>query len=218
MTPDIKAIRAAAEAAPTEGMWRYEPNGQTVWCDNTYMVADIRGWGHLQYLPNGKALQDATGVHIATANPSTVIALCDEVERLQHANGNPLAMLGIDQLHDENKELRQEVERLRNEVHNLNWALGTEGYTQMATPEEQAEHEAAVCAVQKNIDRLEDFSVAYEAMKKDAARYQWLRGQHWGTDVIGVLVRPKTHSHLGSIFPSLKLLDDTIDHMMEKLK
>jgi hypothetical protein len=74
---DLNQIEAAAKAAP-EGEWRYEPTGQTVWGSNKYMkymVADIRGWGHLQYLPNGAELQDATGVHIATANPATVLEL-----------------------------------------------------------------------------------------------------------------------------------------------
>lgn len=79
---DIKAIRAAAEAAPQDS-WRYESYGQTVWADDTYMVADIRGWGYLQQRPNGAEIQDATGVHIATANPATVLALCDEIERLR---------------------------------------------------------------------------------------------------------------------------------------
>lgn len=85
MTIDIKAIRAAAEAAPQDS-WRYESYGQTVWANDTYMVADIRGWGYLQQRPNGAEIQDATGVHIATANPATVIALCDEIERLRFAN------------------------------------------------------------------------------------------------------------------------------------
>ena len=78
---DIKAIREAAEAAPQD-VWRYEPIGQAVCAGKTYMVAAIRG-GHLKYLPNGEALQDATGIHIATANPSTVLVLCDEIERLR---------------------------------------------------------------------------------------------------------------------------------------
>lgn len=81
MTPDIKAIRAAAEA---------DANVAT---------------GHGKYW----------------AYPTTVIALCDEVDRLRHTNGNPLSMLGIDQLRDENKELRQEVERLRKDAARLDW-------------------------------------------------------------------------------------------------
>lgn len=71
--------------------------------------------------PDIKAIREAnTGTDCsANIHPATVIALCDEVERLQHANGNPLAMLGVDQLRDENKELRQEVESLRNGMFNI---------------------------------------------------------------------------------------------------
>lgn len=58
-------------------------------------------------------------VPMSEVQSSVLIALCDEVERLQHANGNPLAMLGVDQLRDENKELRQEVESLRNGMFNI---------------------------------------------------------------------------------------------------
>ena len=89
MTIDLKAIRAAAEAAPYEAPWRYEPIRQTVWAGNTYMVADIRGWGHLQYLPNGKALQDATGVFIATANPAAILELLDRLEAAEKALAEP---------------------------------------------------------------------------------------------------------------------------------
>lgn len=60
----------------TPGPWEYEPTGQTVYgiseggCNKiveTFMVANIRGWGHLQYLPNGAEIQDANGRLIAAA-------------------------------------------------------------------------------------------------------------------------------------------------------
>jgi hypothetical protein len=38
----------------------------------------------------------------------------------------------------------RKLEEASKENHNLNWALGAEGYDRMATPEEQAEHEEAV--------------------------------------------------------------------------
>lgn len=87
MTIDIAEIRAAAEAAP-KGAWRYEPCTQNVWSGNVHMVASIRGWGYFQYLPNGEAVQDATGVHIATASPATVLAMCDEIESLRNGMFN----------------------------------------------------------------------------------------------------------------------------------
>ena len=52
------------------------------------------------------------------------------------------------------KQLLAEIERLKHDNHNLNWALGSPGYDQMATPEEEAEHVAAVANVTANIERM----------------------------------------------------------------
>ena len=35
--------------------------------ESNHLVADVRGWGHLQYLPNGADVQDANGRLIAAA-------------------------------------------------------------------------------------------------------------------------------------------------------
>lgn len=45
-----------------------------------------------------------------------VTELCNEIERLRHGNGKPLSMLGVDQLRQENDDLRLEIERLRKEL------------------------------------------------------------------------------------------------------
>lgn len=50
--------------------------------------------------------------------------------------------------------LEARVAELEQEVHNLNWALGSEGYDQMATPEQQAEHEQGMQAVNANLERM----------------------------------------------------------------
>lgn len=56
-------------------------------------------------------------------------------------------------------------------------------------------------------------SAVDERDRKDAERYRWLREQHWTENLIGVVIRPKDNAKLGSMLPSLELLDDTIDHM-----
>lgn len=68
--------------------------------------------------------------------------------------------------------LASEVERLRAEVHNLNWALGTPGYDQMATPEEQAESDAAVARTNDFIARIAENKEKHDAMVKDAAAWR----------------------------------------------
>ena len=55
--------------------------------------------------------------------------------------------------------------------------------------------------------------VTAENAEKDAARYRWLRVQHWEENRLGVVVRPKDQTKLGSFLPSGSLLDDAIDHM-----
>lgn len=139
MTIDIAEIRAAAEAAP-KGAWRYEPCTQNVWSGNVHMVASIRGWGYFQYLPNGEALQDATGVHIATANPATVLAMCDEIERLRcEVNGLNAARIAyasefppnadgeadVGSIHQNIRAMRKDADRYRhvrdNPNHEIKW-------------------------------------------------------------------------------------------------
>lgn len=75
---EIRARRAAIDGAP----WEYDQCSQTVWgkshggCNKTfgpYKVADVRGWGHLQYMgetrgdAKAEAMQDANGKFIAQA-------------------------------------------------------------------------------------------------------------------------------------------------------
>ena len=76
---------------------------------------------------------------------------------------------------DEITRLRAEVEALNAENHNLNWTLGTPGYNAMATPEEQAEHEAAVARADKFIEQIAKRKAEQEAAEADAARFRWMR-------------------------------------------
>ena len=84
MTPDIKAIKAAAEAA-TPGPWveagpSYgEPKPRFF---NSVVTEEDEDGDWLDICCSTSDNTDADMTHIATANPATVIALCDEVERL----------------------------------------------------------------------------------------------------------------------------------------
>ena len=77
MKPDIKAIKAAAEKA-TPGDWVASDNGHIYSAALNLLVV-------AQHCRD----KDANAKHIATANPATVIALCDEVERLTAALSEP---------------------------------------------------------------------------------------------------------------------------------
>lgn len=125
MTPDIKAIKAAAEAA-TPGPWveagpSYgEPKPRFF---NSVVTDEDEDGDWLDICCSTSDNTDADMTHIATANPATVIALCDEVERLRHGNGMPLSMLGVDQLRQENDDLRREIERLRKDAERYRWLV-----------------------------------------------------------------------------------------------
>jgi multidrug resistance efflux pump len=60
-------------------------------------------------------------------------------------------------------------------VHNLNWALGTPGYEEMATAEEQAEHTEACARMDEMLERMAENKRKHDAATKDAERYRKLR-------------------------------------------
>lgn len=85
----MKAVSLAA----TPGPWTYDHMGQIVWAESVggvrlehgkFMMAQVRGWGHLQYLPNAEALQDANGTHIATFHPARILLMCEALEAAQN--------------------------------------------------------------------------------------------------------------------------------------
>ena len=55
-----------------------------------------------------------------------------------------------------------------------------------------------------------------EAMRKDAARYRWLRSQHWNESLLCVVANPKAAVRLGHDCPSLGRLDEAIDGAMKQ--
>lgn len=62
--------------------------------------------------------------------------------------------------------LLERIAQQQQEIHNLNWALGTEGYEQMATPEQQAEHEAAVASINESISNMGKRKTKFDAMQE----------------------------------------------------
>jgi hypothetical protein len=52
-----------------------------------------------------------------------------------------------------------------------------------------------------------------EALRPNAARYQWLRDQAWNDSALAVVLYPRSAAKLGSDFPSGDRLDRLIDGM-----
>lgn len=118
-----KTLRELAEAA-TPGPWEYESFGQRVFAESVggcrlerskFTLADIRGWGHLQYLPDGAAKQDANGEYIAAASPGVVLHLLD-VEQQQSDD--------LTRFTEENRALRQRVAELERDAAQARINLG----------------------------------------------------------------------------------------------
>lgn len=90
------------------------------------------------------------------------------------------------------------IAELEAEVHNLNWALGTEGYESMATPEQQAEADAAHAAVLKNIEGMKkrrDRIAELEAVARAAleALESVHRGEVCYSDVTALIAAIREH-------------------------
>lgn len=106
-------------------------------------------------------LKDRFGATVPTSQAAAELRRQhEEIERLRrslsaklsdHINGTPCAEI---RHHEEVEALRAELAALRHENHNLNWALGSDGYERMYTEEEQAASDAAQAQALKNIERL----------------------------------------------------------------
>ena len=146
----IKRLREAIASGPTPGPWHHKECGSEIVDDGVgssqVLIAKV---AINTYRDQGR--HNAT--YIAAASPDNIAALLDRLDKAE-----------------------REYERLKHENHNLNWALGTDGYEQMATPEEQAEHDKAVRAHNEFLARLEKGKTGYALLKEDAERYRWLRG------------------------------------------
>lgn len=46
---------------------KYEPMGQTIWDADSHMVAQVRGWGRLQYKEGAEDIQDGVGQMLVDA-------------------------------------------------------------------------------------------------------------------------------------------------------
>lgn len=78
------------------------------------------------------------------------------------------------------EEAVAKIAALERQVHDLNWALGTEGYDTLSDPQDQADHDAAVRGTELFVQRMAQAAARQQALETDAARYQLLRrGQKW---------------------------------------
>lgn len=94
LTELVKEIAILENALHPKGKWKYDELGSSIWCEskNGYMVADVRGWGHLTgggalNLPGDEAskIQNNTGELIAKV-PDMISALMFAEKRIHTLN------------------------------------------------------------------------------------------------------------------------------------
>ena len=61
---------------------------------------------------------------------------------------------------------------------------------------------------------IKELESKIEGLEKDAARYQWLRAQHWNDSAFAVVSESKRNEKLGTYCPSEDRLDQEIDSAM----
>ncbi len=66
------------------------------------------------------------------------------------------------------------------------------------------------------LDERGQLRAEVEALRKDAERYRWLRGQHWNESEMAVVCHPKKGVKLGFDCPSEGRLDSAIDFAMSE--
>lgn len=135
--------------------------------------------------PSMSPLPEPFGYHSGFANMKSPLAECHirltKTPRVDE--GCTFALYGLDEtlayaqaVADERvREALAEVADLKKQVHDLNWALGTEGYDKMHDPQDQADHEEAVRGTERFIQRMEEAAERQAELERKAARYDWLR-------------------------------------------
>jgi hypothetical protein len=115
MSDTFADLQLAAERA-TPGEWKYDMGSVTnrtqlkggcMMQPGTFKVADIRGWGFLQYRPDGEQLMEANGEFIALANPSRILAL------IKRCRDTEMALEDIRGLTDPNNIIHDHEDRLK---------------------------------------------------------------------------------------------------------
>jgi len=65
-----------------------------------------------------------------------------------------------------------------------------------------------------DFDELARLRAENERLKADAARYEWLRRQHWSDASMCVVMKPRSAVRLGHDCPAVDRLDAAIDAAM----
>ena len=203
---DKTELKRLADAA-TQGEWTHLKHGvikggPAVKFANGSTQCQIAMTVGAEWMREGE--QGANADFIAAANPAAIKALIEELEWSQLMNAEEIDRVEIsqglqlkarnsrDRFKAERDQLKAQVERLK--------------------AENQSEVGACLLSVAEN----KKLQAENEALRKDAERYRWLRGQHWNESEMAVVCHPKKAVKLGFDCPSEGRLDSAIGAAMGK--
>lgn len=145
---------------------------------------------------------DSVTAFLKLATPAAVMALIVENDRLKTLRSTT------------ERDLAQELEVWK---HGPScWNCGDTGDVHDMVGEWRGQcdcNAAKLIDVSSERDQLKD---EIEALRKDAERYRWLRGQHWNKSEMAVVCQPKKAVKLGFDCPSEGRLDCAVDTAMGK--
>ena len=165
---------------------------------------------------------DAVTSFLQVATPAAVLALIAENQRLTGCIVQRRAQAeqydqALIKMAAERDQLKAEVERLKAENQS---EVGACLLSVAENKKLQAENEALRGLYQMHkateTREMRCLKTENEALRKDAERYRWLRGQHWNESEMAVVCRPKKAVRLGFDCPSEGRLDYAIDVAMGK--
>lgn len=178
MTDHAELRRMAGAATP--GPWEYQAPLKVLAADRTWIV--LIALSHANYRED-----EANSRFIATANPKTVLALLDEIDRLKA----------------ENEALR----KFSAEAYQVLGALDA--------PENVLDNasDAANGVPLRHETLLPFFAEDYEALRKDAARYRWLIASAWyvGAEPKGDTEAVSWHDHNDTMHGVTTAIDAAIE-------
>lgn len=132
---------------------------------------------------------------------------------------------------DRCNEAANEIERLTAEIARLTSELGTCGngagclhkdaLIKSLTAGNEALKRGIECysiELADDVVQIERLTAERDALKADAARYQWLRSQHWSDNTIAAVRHPNDAIKLGHDSPSKERLDELIDAAIQGAK
>lgn len=193
---DKTKLRYLAMAQPVKVWSREEGEPSMMTQERMFYVIGPGGvscWEH-------GARDRVSSAYIVAADPATILALLDEIERLEIGRNKTI------------RDIEQELEVWR---HGPScWNCGDSGDVHNPVGEWLGQCDCLAAQLIDVTSERDKLKSENEALRRDAKRYRFLRNQHWPVAYLAVVVNPKVSVKLGHDCPSGDRLDEQVDGAM----